>query len=64
MTKERRQDVLIFALVVSIAAHVGLMIYMRPQVMAEVASGYQKTRTRGPMTVRDVEEKVAPLAFQ
>ena len=64
MTKERRQDVLIFALVVSIAAHVGLMIYMRPQVMAEVASGYQKTRTRGPMTVRDVEEKVAPLAFE
>ena len=64
MTKERRQDVLIFALIVSIVAHVGLMIYMRPQVMAEVASGYQKSRTRGPMAVRDVEEGVAPLAIE
>lgn len=64
MTKERRQDVLIFALIVSIAVHVGLMLYMRPQIMTEVAGGYRKTRSRGPMTVREMEDRPAPVAVE
>ena len=39
MTKERRQDVVLVALIFSVALHVGLMLYMRPQVMAHVNAG-------------------------
>ena len=64
MTGERRQDLLIFALVISVAAHVGLMAYMRSQVMAEVAAGQYKPRSRGPMVVKDPEAGAPPLAVE
>lgn len=65
MTKERSQDVLVLALALSLAAHIGLMVYMKHQVMAEVAAGYQKSRSpHGPMVVKEVEEGSAPLAIE
>ncbi len=48
------QDIAIAALVLSLLAHVGIMYYMRPQIMAQVAPpASQRMRTRGPMTMRD-----------
>ena len=47
-------DLAIAALVLSLLAHVGIMYYMRPQVMAEVtAPSQQRMRTRGPMNMRE-----------
>lgn len=47
-------DLAIAALVLSLLAHVGIMYYMRPQVMAEVtAQSQQRMRTRGPMNMRE-----------
>ena len=63
MTKERRQDVVWGALIFSIALHVGLMIYMRPQIMAHVTSGVATQRSRGPMTVTDAVEAPEPIAL-
>ena len=53
MTAERSQDFALVALVVSIAVHVGLMYYMRPQVMAQVSSTSHHARSRGPMEMRE-----------
>lgn len=53
MTDERRQDVLLIALVVSVVAHVGLMFFIKPQVMTHVSGGASRTRDRGPMTVKE-----------
>ena len=63
MTKERRQDVVLGALIFSIALHVGLMIYMRPQIMAHVTPGVATPRARGPMTVSDAVEAPEPVAL-
>ena len=63
MTKERRQDVVWGALIFSVALHVGLMIYMRPQIMAHVTSGAATPRARGPMTVTDAVEAPEPVAL-
>ena len=47
-------DLAIAALVLSLLAHVGLMYYMRPQVMAEVIpQTQQRMRSRGPMNMRE-----------
>ena len=52
MTNERRQDVFLIALVVSVALHVALMFWIRPQVMTRVTS-VQRTPKRGPVTMRE-----------
>lgn len=51
---EHSTDLAIAALVLSLLAHVGIMYYMRPQVMAEVApQAQQRMRSRGPMNMRE-----------
>jgi Mg-chelatase subunit ChlD len=44
MTRERKQDLAIGALVVSILLHVGAMIFMRPQVMTKIPPGKNNSR--------------------
>ena len=63
MTDERRQDMLLAALVVSIVAHVALMVYMKPQVMAQVSGDFARHRARGPMAVRDVPPPAESVAM-
>lgn len=51
---EHSTDLAIAALILSLLAHVGIMYYMRPQVMAEVVpQAQQRARTRGPMNMRE-----------
>ena len=64
MTNERRQDVVLGALIFSIVLHVGLMIYMRPQIMAHVTPGVATQRSRGPMTVADAVDAPEPVALE
>ena len=51
MTRERRQDVLIVALVLSAALHFGVMFYARTQVMAKLARGKNAAERTVPMQV-------------
>lgn len=53
MSANRSQDFAVVALVISVVAHIGTMLYMRPQVMAEVVSPAQRVRHRGPMKMTD-----------
>ena len=55
MTDERRQDVILFAMIASVVMHVALMWYMRPQVMTHVAPASARPHQRGPMTVREAQ---------
>ena len=64
MTSERRQDVILLALVFSVAAHIGLMYYMRPQVMAQVAAVTHHMRPRGPVQVREAPPDEASEALK
>ena len=64
MTKERRQDVVLGALIFSVALHVGLMIYMRPQIMAHVTPGVATQRPHGPMKVADAVDAPEPVALE
>ena len=56
MTKEARNDVLICALVISVAVHVGAMFWARPKVMTTVAAGASRVQfgvppsTSAPLT--------------
>ena len=59
MTNERRQDVFLIALVVSVALHVALIFWIRPQVMTRVTS-VQRTPKRGPVTMREAPKMEAP----
>ena len=51
MTKERREDVVLIALVVSVAIHIGLMLLVKPQIMTHVVSQQPRTVRREPMRV-------------
>jgi hypothetical protein len=55
MTDERGHDLLILALVLSVAAHVATMFFMRPQVMAHVSAAGARSRARAPMRVREAK---------
>ena len=61
MTNERRQDVLLIALIVSILAHIGLMIYAKPKVMTHIAAGFSRLTNKVPMRVTEATEKPAPI---
>ncbi len=63
MTRERRQDVLTVALILSLIVHVGLMWMMRPRVLATVSPARAERPTRGPMKVTEFKEKMAPLTL-
>ena len=51
MTRERSEEVVLIALVASVAIHVGLMLVVKPQVMARVAPPAAKAARPGPMRV-------------
>ena len=62
MTNERRQDVFLIAIVVSVALHVALMFWARPQVMTRVESP-RRAPKHGPVTVREAPPLVVPRAI-
>ena len=64
MTKEVRNDILICALVVSLAVHVGAMFWARPKVMTTVAAGAVRTAHRGPMRVAKAAERPDPVKIE
>ena len=51
MTRERREEVLLIAVVVSLAIHIGLMLLVRSEVMTRSGSGIVKPPRREPMRV-------------
>ena len=51
MTKERREEVVLIALVVSVAIHVALMLLVRAHVMTRPGSGIAKPPHREPMRI-------------
>ena len=51
MTKERREEVVLVALVASVAIHVALMLLVRSEVMTRSGSGIAKPAHREPMRV-------------
>ena len=51
MTRERREEVLLIAVVVSLAIHIGLMLLVRSEVMTRAGSGIGKPSRREPMRV-------------
>ena len=57
MTKERTQEVVVVAFILSIIIHVGVMIYARTRVMTEVASGVVN---KSHKVMRVTERKVQP----
>ena len=59
MTNERRQDVCLIAIVISVALHIALMIWARPQVMTRVLSP-RRTPKRGPITMREAPPMEIP----
>ena len=61
MTKEVRNDILICALVVSLALHIGAMFWVRPKVMTTVASGAAHVARRGPMNVSKAAMRPEPV---
>lgn len=58
MTRERRQDVVIVALVLSVALHVGFMFYVRSQVMTTIAGGVTRAERPDAMRVRRAVDEV------
>ena len=53
MTKERRQDIAFAALAVSIAVHVAVMMFMRPQIMTRISGAAARERRFPPMRVEE-----------
>ena len=51
MTKERGEEVVLAAVVLSTAIHVGLMLLVRPQVMTHVVSDTVRSARHAPMSV-------------
>lgn len=64
MTREVRNDVLICALVVSLAVHVGAMFWARPRVMTTVAAGAARIGRRAPMRVTKAVERPDPVKIE
>jgi len=63
MTKERREEVVLLALVVSVALHVGLMIFVRPEVMVHVGSSGRHVTRRAPMRVTKPADAERPRSL-
>lgn len=61
MTREARNDIIICALVVSLAVHVAAMFWVRPKVMTTVAAGAARVARRGPMQVVKATERPEPV---
>ena len=51
MTRERREEVLLIAVVVSLAVHIGLMLLVRSEIMTRAGAGIAKPSRREPMRI-------------
>ena len=58
-----RQQAIVFALLLSVLAHVGLMAWVRPRVMTSVTRTASSHR-RGPMTVTEAPPPLDPVSMQ
>lgn len=61
MTNERREEVVLLALVVSVVIHAGLMFLVKPQVMTRIAPATARTVRHGPMRVTKSTERPDPV---
>ena len=61
MTRERREEVVLIALVVSVAIHVALMLLVRSEIMTRSASGLVKPPRREPMRVVNRVQRPDPV---
>lgn len=57
-------DILVAALIVSAAAHVGLMIWAEPKVMTHVTSGIGRVTRHAPMTASREEPSEEPVKLE
>ena len=60
MTRERREEVLLIAVVVSLAIHIGLMLLVRSEVMTSSSSGIAKPSRRAPMRIVNRTQRPDP----
>ena len=63
MTRERREEVVLIALIASLAIHIGLMMLVRAQVMTRSSAGAVKPR-REPMRVVNRVERPDPAKIE
>jgi len=63
MTNERRQDVILAALILSLAVHIGLMFYARGRIMTHIARGYGRTVRLEAMRVTPEQLAPEPLSL-
>ena len=61
MTSERREEVVLIALVASIAIHVGLMFLVKPQVMTRITPASKRSARTEPMRVTKSEMRPEPV---
>ena len=61
MTKERSEEVLLIAIVLSVALHILLMVYAKPRVMTHVVGGISRQERRAPMRVTGELPKMLPV---
>ena len=59
-----RQQAIVFALLLSVLAHVGLMVWVRPRVMTSVTRGVATAHRRGPMRVTEAPPQLDPVRLQ
>ena len=55
MTKERREEVLLVAVVLSVAIHAGLMVFFRPQVMTHIVQESVRAKRVPVSVVREAD---------
>lgn len=64
MTRERREEVVLIALVVSVALHVGLMLLVKPQVLTRVQPYSAKVARHAPMRVAKSVPRPDPVKIE
>ena len=64
MTKERREEVVLIALVISVVIHAALMMLVRAQVMTRSVSGLAKTPHREPMRIVNRVQRPDPAKIE
>ena len=64
MTRERSEEVVLVALVVSVAIHIGLMVWVKPQVMTLTAPPPPRTARHAPMRVTKSAERPEPAKIE
>ena len=64
MTRERREEVVLVALVASVAIHIALMLLVRSEVMTRPASGIAKPPHREPMRIVNRAQRPDPAKIE